>query len=970
MLNFNFGNKQIVVSDDVEKIAELTKKRIAVKSKYMARILAAYDKAGSIENFMENFSDVSGNISGNAIKDALDICVNDGYYEIDENFFLEDGRQEFIFDPMFNELEDLFGAYKNIIQQNEDEHEYREQRKENRGRFVGGGFGLGGAISGSLKAGALNMATGLGHSVFNSIGNAISNYEASKKLKELYELPQCRDILLNAVNILVNNIWLIMINDVYQLSIAADQEMKKSEAIFNNVINGRIPKEKTKAALLDVLSINPLKGQAYDELVEYLDQDELEELLSMYNSLEIYYLVAEDDLAEYVKQGLVGKTLLLKIQADGGNPESKLKYVKHCIKTNENVEDAIHIMQELIEMKYERALFYMANAIEEGVWPVPNQEGYLLVAYNTLLTLGIKRVNEKVYPKLAQLYRYGRGNIKADNAMALEYYFRVINETKMKLSADAYKYIFNNCFNKKADEKLRTKAFKCLDNLLNLGEKDEQLGINGEFMEYLLLLKGQAYAFGLGCKADTDIAVECYKKLIREDKPDYVSPNETMAIVGLCEIAHKKTIEGVDWELLYNKACKAAVQNKKSAGMYAKGLMLAYKFCKASEEISNPLQLVEIFANCKYVDPIKDEKVDPGLANKYYYTALALAAYLPVQAKAYYAKAIKAGLQADAYPAIPEYDEKEILSFDYPLDKDPAKIPQFEKIINDSLTDKKVSIKTCEAIAKCCALHNWGYEINVDWQQVYVVLDSFYREDKTKDDVCNATGMTRYCIGLLIDSRLKQDEDLKSLYDNATVYFSGVRKLGNNVGCMQDAGKHATYCEVGWRLLLNLTVSKEALEAAQKIAQELHLDASMIEARLIELSHVAVPASTEVTAPEQMQQTDNTEQVVAMQQTDDTEQVTAAQQAFNVEQVAVVEQTGNAEQVAAMQQADDKTNKSTNVGCGMYLSILFYLWGGIKAWNAGGFIFTTLSVIAFFMFISTIGYIYQVKTGKADPDDE
>lgn len=966
MLNYNFVDKQIIVSDDVEKIAELTKKRIAVKSKYMARILAAYDKAGSIENFMENFSDVSGNISGNAIKDALDICVNDGYYDIDENFFLEDGRQEFIFDPMFNELEDLFGAYKNIIQQNEDEHEYREQRKENRGRFVGGGFGLGGAISGSLKAGALNIATGLGHSVFNSIGNAMSNYEASKKLKELYELPQCRDILLNAVNILVNNIWLIMINDVYQLSIAADQEMKKSEAIFNNVINGRIPKEKTKAALLDVLSINPLKGQAYDELVEYLDQDELEELLSMYNSLEICYLVAEDDLAEYVKQGLVGKTLLLKIQADGGNPESKLKYVKHCIKTNENAEDAIHVLQELIEMKYERALFYMAKAIEDGEWPFPNQEESLLVAYKALIILGYKGC----YLKLAELYRYGRGNINADNAMALEYYFGVINETKIKLSADAYKYIFDNCFNEKVNEKLRTKAFKCLDNLLNSDETDEQLGINGKFREYLLLLKGRAYALGLGCKADTDIAVECYKKLIQEDKPDYASPNETMAIVGLCEIAHKKAIAGVDWELLYNKACKAAVQNKKSAGMYAKGLMLAYKLCKASEEINDPMQLVEIFGNCKYVDPIKDEKVDPGLANKYYYTALALAAYLPAQAKVYYARAIEAGLQADEYPAIPEYDEKEILSFDYPLDKDPAKIPQFEKIINDSLTDKKVSIKTCEAIAKCCALHNLGYEINVDWQQVYVVLDSFYREDKTKDDVCNATGMTRYCIGLLIDSRLKQDEDLKSLYDNATVYFSGVRKLGNNVGCMQDAGKHATYCEVGWRLLLNLTVSKEALEAAQKIAQELHLDASMIEARLIELSHVAVPASTEVTAPEQMQQTDNTEQVVAMQQTDDTEQVTAAQQAFNVEQVAVVEQTGNAEQVAAMQQADDKTNKSTNVGCGMYLSILFYLWGGIKAWNAGGFIFTTLSVIAFFMFISTIGYIYQVKTGKADPDDE
>ena len=954
MLNFNFGNKQIIVSDDVEKIAELTKKRIVVKSKYMARILAAYDKAGSIENFMENFSDVSGNISGNAIKDALDICVNDGYYDIDENFFLEDGRQEFIFDPMFNELEGLFGAYKNIIQQNEDEHEYREQRKENRGRFVGGGFGLGGAISGSLKAGALNMATGLGHSVFNSIGNAMSNYEASKKLKELYELPQCRDILLNSVNILVNNIWLIMINDVYQLSIAADQEMKKSEAIFNNVINGRIPKEKTKAALLDVLSINPLKAQAYDELVEYLDQDELAELLNMYDSLEICYLGADDNLAEYVKQGFVGEALLLKIQADGGSPESKLKYVKYCIKTNKNAEDAIHVLQELIKMKYDRALLYMVKAIEDGEWPFPNQEESLLVAYKALISLKYKGC----YLKLAELYRYGRGNINADNAMALEYYFKVVNETKIKLSADAYKYIFDNCFNEKVNEKLRTKAFKCLDNLLNSDETDEQLGINGKFREYLLLLKGRAYALGLGCKADTDIAVECYKKLIQEDKPDYASPNETMAIVGLCEIAHKKAIAGVDWELLYNKACKAAVQNKKSAGMYAKGLMLAYKLCKASEKINDPMQLVEIFGNCKYVDPIKDEKVDPGLANKYYYTALALAAYLPAQANIYYFMAINAGLQADEYPAIPEYNEKDILPFDYPLDEDHAKIPQFEKVINNFITDKKVTIKTCEAIAKCCALHNLGYEINVEWQWVYDGLNSFISEDKTLEDICNVTGMTKYCIGLLIDSKLKQDENPGSLYCDAESCFSFIRSTGHNVGCMQDAGKHATYCEVGWRLLSNLYVSKEDLEAAQKIAQELNLDASMIEAHLTGLSPVAVPASNEVTVSEQIQQADNVEQVAVVQQAD------------NVEQVAVVQQTDNVEQVAAAQQADNKTNKSTNVGCGMYLSILFYLWGGIKAWNAGGFIFTTLSVIAFFMFISTIGYIYQVKTGKADPDDE
>lgn len=82
----------------------------------------------------------------------------------------------------------------------------------------------------------------------------------------------------------------------------------------------------------------------------------------------------------------------MKIQADGGNPESKLEYVKYCIKTNENAEDAIHVLQELIEMKYERALFYMAKAIEDGEWPFPNQEESLLVAYKALIFWGIKVV--------------------------------------------------------------------------------------------------------------------------------------------------------------------------------------------------------------------------------------------------------------------------------------------------------------------------------------------------------------------------------------------------------------------------------------------------------------------------------------------------------------------------------------------------------------------------------------------------
>ena len=137
----------------------------------------------------------------------------------------------------------------------------------------------------------------------------------------------------------------------------------------------------------------------------------------------------------------------------------------------------------------------------------------------------------------------------------------------------------------------------------------------------------------------------------------------------------------------------------------------------------------------------------------------------------YYAKAIETGLQADEYPAIPEYDEKDILPSDYPLDENPVKIPQFKKIINDSITDGKLSIKTYEAIGKCCVLHNLGYKINVDWQLVYAVLNSFISEDKNRGDIYNVTGVTMYCIALLAESKLKLDEDIRVLYSSAWLYF-------------------------------------------------------------------------------------------------------------------------------------------------------------------------------------------------------
>lgn len=76
--------------------------------------------------------------------------------------------------------------YNNIIDQLEEEREYREYRKASRAEVIGGGFGLGGALKGMATAGAINMATGAAHSIANAIGNASSEGDATERKKELY----------------------------------------------------------------------------------------------------------------------------------------------------------------------------------------------------------------------------------------------------------------------------------------------------------------------------------------------------------------------------------------------------------------------------------------------------------------------------------------------------------------------------------------------------------------------------------------------------------------------------------------------------------------------------------------------------------------------------------------------------------------------------------------------------------------
>ena len=77
------------------------------------------------------------------------------------------------------------------------EKEYREARKASRGRWRGGGFGLGGASKGAATAGSFNAVSGLGHDLVNSAGNLSSALDASNAKSDLYK--SASTVLLNGL---------------------------------------------------------------------------------------------------------------------------------------------------------------------------------------------------------------------------------------------------------------------------------------------------------------------------------------------------------------------------------------------------------------------------------------------------------------------------------------------------------------------------------------------------------------------------------------------------------------------------------------------------------------------------------------------------------------------------------------------------------------------------------------------------
>jgi adenosyl cobinamide kinase/adenosyl cobinamide phosphate guanylyltransferase len=213
------------------------------------------------------------------IKTVIDIAVselvNKGMYDVNDDYFIEEYvSRYFEWENGFNQILD---KYSEICLTQEEAQQYREHRKNNRSKWgvitTSGDYGK--AVDAQMTAGMWNIAEGIGHSIFNAIGNAASKANAKAEKKELFSDISTLQTLSDSLYQTCYNIHFALIdalNENLDVDILNREQLLKSQSkyfrLLENLIKGRVPKENMNSVICDLISIYPYENNLYQYLLD------------------------------------------------------------------------------------------------------------------------------------------------------------------------------------------------------------------------------------------------------------------------------------------------------------------------------------------------------------------------------------------------------------------------------------------------------------------------------------------------------------------------------------------------------------------------------------------------------------------------------------------------------------------------------------------------------------------------------
>ena len=410
------GSYILTFKKDFLLLIDVNERINSIGTKALNELKNFYVTQGNIDKVAENIYAFGVNLLEEVATIGVDILVSRGKYDVTNKILVSGdpvnisdvfGKGLFLTSPeipveIWNDYtERVIGLYQGIQSSAQAQRDYRQYRKETRDRFVGGGFGIGGAVKGMIQAGALNMLTGAAHSIFNAFGNLATDWQESSDKKGLYEDPRVLNTLVAGIVETINAIKyrtfaILGYNDL------KDKE-EESVKILDNVKRGHLSGENLEKALLNAFLANPFSLEAYRLYLENFgdiagEVDDFARFCGISNDLsyikyelliknldrDMQWITTEDIEEHYLKSGI---PKLDRLQSDftkfreianqlGARhfDNNNLSLVQESLLTFEDFAKAVTAAQEKLDSKLDEKICvkpfkYLCSKIESFVVP-------------------------------------------------------------------------------------------------------------------------------------------------------------------------------------------------------------------------------------------------------------------------------------------------------------------------------------------------------------------------------------------------------------------------------------------------------------------------------------------------------------------------------------------------------------------------------------------------------------------------
>lgn len=266
-MTLTLNNTPIAVSPARRNYNTTRLKYLALAKAASAKFTNSYTASfKSIDDVHERCTEIAYSYIREAVEAAIQDLVKLGIYDVDADGFAEFLEPYFTWPEDFAKIDD---AYMEIVLKAEELDAYRSERRESRGRWVGGGFGFSGAVKGAMQAGAMNIATGAVHGIFNLGAKAISAAGDAIKKSELFKNPETQAHLTASVHRAVFNVHMALVDaankskpDTFS-DLVTEEARTRATRLLQNVESGRLPTEAVQNALLEAVNLDPYNENFY-----------------------------------------------------------------------------------------------------------------------------------------------------------------------------------------------------------------------------------------------------------------------------------------------------------------------------------------------------------------------------------------------------------------------------------------------------------------------------------------------------------------------------------------------------------------------------------------------------------------------------------------------------------------------------------------------------------------------------------